>query len=92
MIGTTADPARRERFVREAQAAAALNHPNIVTIHSVEDADGIQFLTLEVVDGQTLSNLVPASGLLVPGVILQPSGVFAAVLAQESDCVYVKAS
>ena len=57
------DPDRRERFEREARAAAALNHPNIVTIHSVENIDGILFLTLELVDGQTLGELIPANGL-----------------------------
>ena len=39
-----ADPDRLERFRREARAVAALNHPHIVTIHSVEQADGIHFL------------------------------------------------
>jgi len=58
-----ADPDRRERFEREARAAAALNHPNIVTIHSVEEIDGIPLLTLELVEGQTLAELIPAGGL-----------------------------
>ncbi|MEO5894146.1 MAG: protein kinase [Vicinamibacterales bacterium] len=57
------DPDRRERFEREARAAAALNHPNIVTIHSVEEADGIHFLTLEVVDGETLADKIVAGGM-----------------------------
>jgi eukaryotic-like serine/threonine-protein kinase len=57
------DPDRRERFEREARAAAALNHPNIVTIHSVEEADGRHFLTLEVVDGETLADKIVAGGL-----------------------------
>jgi eukaryotic-like serine/threonine-protein kinase len=57
------DPHRRERFEREARAAAALNHPNIVTIHSVEEADGIPFLTLELLDGKTLGEIIPEGGL-----------------------------
>ena len=46
---TAADPERRQRFEREARAVAALNHPNIVTIHSVDDVDGRLFLTMELV-------------------------------------------
>jgi serine/threonine-protein kinase len=48
------DPQRQERFRREAKAVAALKHPNIVTIHSVEEADGLMFLTLELVEGESL--------------------------------------
>ncbi len=57
------DADRRQRFEREARAAAALNHPNIVTIHSVEEVDGVPFITLEVVDGQTLSSIIPTGGM-----------------------------
>ena len=58
-----ADPERRERFAREAQAVAALNHPNIVTIHSVEEADGVPFLTMELVEGQPLGAHIPPGGM-----------------------------
>jgi len=57
------DPERQERFEREAQAVAALNHPNIVTIHSVEEADGLHFITMELIQGRTLSQLIPPKGL-----------------------------
>ncbi len=49
-----AHPDRRERFHREAKAVAALNHPNIVTLYSVEETEGVLFLTLELVEGETL--------------------------------------
>jgi serine/threonine protein kinase/tetratricopeptide (TPR) repeat protein len=58
-----ADPDRLERFKREAQAIAALNHPNIVTIYSVEEADGVNLLTMELIEGKSLDHLLPAGGL-----------------------------
>ena len=57
------DSERRARFEREAKAVASLNHPNIVTIHSVEEAGGIHFLTMEMVHGKSLSELIPEGGL-----------------------------
>ena len=60
---TASDPQRRERFEREAKAVAALNHANIVTIYSVEEAGGIDFITMELVDGETLRRALPRGGL-----------------------------
>ena len=58
-----ADPTRRARFEREATAIAALSHPNIVVVHSVENADGVDFITMELVEGRPLSLVIPAGGL-----------------------------
>ncbi|HKW26776.1 MAG TPA: serine/threonine-protein kinase, partial [Terriglobales bacterium] len=57
------DPERLARFQREARTVAALNHPNIITLFSVEEAEGVHFLTMELVEGQTLDRLIPAGGL-----------------------------
>lgn len=58
-----ADPDRLARFEREARAVAALNHPNIVTVHSIERAGDVHFITMEYVSGQTLSAVTPSTGL-----------------------------
>src|SRR5208282_130286 len=56
------DPQRLARFQREARVVAALNHPHIVTIFSVEEADSVNFLTMELVEGQPLDRLIPKQG------------------------------
>jgi serine/threonine protein kinase len=58
-----ADADRRQRFRSEALALAALNHPHIVTVHSVEEAGGVHFITMELVKGQTLADALPADGV-----------------------------
>lgn len=54
---------RLERFQREAEALAALDHPNIVTIYSVEQAEGVNFLTMQLVEGKPLSEIIPPQGM-----------------------------
>jgi len=75
-----ADPRRLARFAREAKAVAALNHPNIVTIHSIEQDQGIHFLTMELVDGKSLDQMVPRDGLPLAQV-LEISGPLTEALA-----------
>ena len=53
----------RERLKREARTLATLNHPNIVTVYSVEEADGTHFVTMELLDGETLDKIVAGGGL-----------------------------
>jgi TolB-like protein/predicted Ser/Thr protein kinase len=59
------DPERRERFQREAKALAALDHSGIVGVYSVEEASGVHFLTMQLVEGQGLDRLIPEGGLPV---------------------------
>ena len=60
-----ADPARRERFIQEARAASALEHPNIAVIHAIDEAEGISFIAMELVRGEKLSDVL-ARGALTP--------------------------
>jgi serine/threonine-protein kinase len=76
----TSSPEKRQRFEREARSVAALNHPNIVTLHSVEEADGVRFLTMEYVEGRTLAQRIVPGGLL-PSDLLRIGAEIADALA-----------
>jgi serine/threonine protein kinase/Tol biopolymer transport system component len=58
-----ADESRRRRFVQEARAASALNHPNIVTVHEINSVDGVDFIVLELAQGPTLRDTIPRDGM-----------------------------
>jgi eukaryotic-like serine/threonine-protein kinase len=59
----TSDPQFLQRFEREAEAIAALNHPNIVTIYSIEEIEGVRCLTMELVEGETLAERMARGAL-----------------------------
>ena len=61
--GMPSGPEQRERLQREARMLASLNHPNIVTIYSVEEAAGTHFVTMELLEGKSLDAVVAKGGL-----------------------------
>lgn len=62
-LGETADGATRKRLLREARAAAGLNHPFICTIHEVGEADGLAYIAMEYVDGRSLGAVIGGGSL-----------------------------
>jgi serine/threonine protein kinase/tetratricopeptide (TPR) repeat protein len=77
-------PERLERFRREAKALATLDHPGIVTIFSVEEADAVHFLTMQLVEGQPLDHLI-AGGPLPREKFLEIAAALADALAAADD-------
>jgi serine/threonine-protein kinase len=61
--GMSTDPERRRRFFQEAQAASALNHPNIITLYDIISEGDLQCIVMEYIAGKTLRDLIPAGGL-----------------------------
>ena len=75
------DPTRLNRFESEAKAIAALNHPNIVTIYSVEETENFHFLTMELVIGQTLAQAIPQDGFAIKELLTIAVGIAEALSA-----------
>src|SRR6266516_1982467 len=80
LAGAHAQPAERERFLREAEAVAGLRHPNIVQVYEVGDVDGQSYFTMELVEGGSLAQQIQG----VP----QPVRKAAAVVATLADAVH----
>lgn len=83
------DPERLARFQREARAVAALNHPHIVTIYSVEEIGGVHFLTMELVEGHSLNRLIPETGQ-PPGLALEQIVEIGSALADALSAAHEK--
>ena len=80
-----ASPECKRRLMREARAASALNHPNIVTVHEIGSEGGLDFIAMELVEGKTLREVIPAKGLPL-GKLLDYAVQIAAGLARIHAC------
>ncbi len=81
--GRTSDPAHEQRLLKEARAASALNHPNIVSIHDISSHEGTDFLVMEFVEGRTLKELMETKAMLL-GDVLE----FATQIASAMDAAH----
>ncbi len=90
VIGIDGGPGdRRLRFIKEARAASAFNHPNIVTIHEVDEADDIDFIVMEMVSGTSLEKRIQAGGLPIDEAVTVAEQVAAALdAAHAADIVH----
>jgi eukaryotic-like serine/threonine-protein kinase len=64
-----ADPQALHRFEREAQAASALNHPHICTVYEIDESDGLHFIAIELLEGETLKERIARGPLEVPEIL-----------------------
>ncbi len=87
--GFARDAGRLARLEREARTVAGLNHPNIITLFSIEEDSGVRFLTMELVEGQSLDHLVTPGGLPLDRVLeLTIPLIDALVVAHERGVVH----
>jgi serine/threonine protein kinase len=75
------DKARKQRFIQEAKAASALNHPNIVTIYDIGAADSVDYIAMELVAGQTLEDLLARRRLKVSDTVKYAVQIASSALA-----------
>jgi len=63
------DSESKARFIHEAQAASALNHPNITTIHEIDEAGGECFICMEYIEGKSIKELIKEKGLSIEAIL-----------------------
>ncbi|MFT7638985.1 MAG: serine/threonine protein kinase, partial [Pirellulaceae bacterium] len=80
------DGAARERFLREARAAAGINHPNVVTVYSVSHESDLPYLVMEYVDGVSLEDHLEKIGKLLPSVVAEIGRQVSAALGAAHRC------
>jgi serine/threonine protein kinase len=80
-----ADAERKRRFIQEARAASALNHPNIVTLYDIASDSDIDFLVMEYVEGQSLHDRIPPRGLPIPEALAYASQIVDALAAAHAS-------
>src|SRR5215471_10579249 len=80
----TTDPERKRRFMQEARAASALNHPNIVTVYDIATELGMDYLVMEHVAGTPLDKLIPSRGLPPAGAVRHAAQIADALSAAHS--------
>ena len=66
----SADPEARARLLREARMASALNHPGVCTIYEIGEADGLDYIAMELVEGRTLRAHIPSEGMPLEEIVL----------------------
>ncbi len=82
--GLTADPERRNRFEREAKAASALNHRNIITIFDIDRVEGVDFIAMEYIEGRTLHEMIACRELTVSDAVNLAVQIVQALVAAHS--------
>ncbi len=75
------DPERRARLLAEARAASALNHPHIVTVYEIAEADGTDFIAMEYLEGRSLDRLIGANGLPLTEALAYTAQILSALAA-----------
>ncbi len=83
------DEEAKTRFVHEAKAASALNHPNITTIHEIDEAEGEYFISMEYIEGKSIKDLVEEKGLSIEEILkIAPQTAEGLSRAHEKDIVH----